>query len=139
MDMCYDGTLVMPSSYTVMDEDEMSYVDGGSVSRSVNWISIPIDAVCTVIGLNASAIMGCAGVAIAKFTAKKIASVARHAIIQNLIGGAAVSFLTGIVTKMSRNNIVVDLLIRCTSFGGIIGLMCDMNDGKIDGRFNSPI
>ena len=29
MDMCYDGTLVMPSSYAVMDEDEMSFTDGG--------------------------------------------------------------------------------------------------------------
>lgn len=29
MDMCYDGTLVMPSSYAMMDEDEMSYVEGG--------------------------------------------------------------------------------------------------------------
>lgn len=29
MDMCYDGTLVMPSSYAVMDEEEMTYVEGG--------------------------------------------------------------------------------------------------------------
>ncbi len=29
MKMCYDGTLVMPSNYTMMDEDEMSYVEGG--------------------------------------------------------------------------------------------------------------
>lgn len=26
MDMCYDGTLVLPSSYAVMDEEEMSYL-----------------------------------------------------------------------------------------------------------------
>ena len=29
MEMCYDGALVMPSSYAVMNEDEMTYVDGG--------------------------------------------------------------------------------------------------------------
>ena len=29
MEMCYDGTLVMPSSYAVMDEEEMTYVEGG--------------------------------------------------------------------------------------------------------------
>lgn len=29
MDMSYDGTLVLPSSYAVMDEEEMSYVEGG--------------------------------------------------------------------------------------------------------------
>lgn len=29
MEMCYDGTLVMPSNYAVMSEDEMTYVEGG--------------------------------------------------------------------------------------------------------------
>ena len=29
MDMCYDGTLAMPSSYVLMDEEEMMYVTGG--------------------------------------------------------------------------------------------------------------
>ena len=28
MEMCYDGALVMPSSYAVMDEEEMMYVEG---------------------------------------------------------------------------------------------------------------
>ena len=27
--MCYDGALVMPSSYAVMNEEEMTYVEGG--------------------------------------------------------------------------------------------------------------
>lgn len=26
MEMCYDGALVMPSSYAVMDEEEMEYL-----------------------------------------------------------------------------------------------------------------
>lgn len=35
MEMCYDGTLVMPSSYAVMDEEEMTYMEGGRfVSKS---------------------------------------------------------------------------------------------------------
>lgn len=29
MEMCYDGALVLPSSYAVMDEEEMTYVEGG--------------------------------------------------------------------------------------------------------------
>lgn len=29
MEMCYDGALVMPGSYAVMSEDEMTYVEGG--------------------------------------------------------------------------------------------------------------
>ena len=56
MELCYDGALVLPSSYAVMDEEEMCYTEGGYVSRSVNWISYPIDIACTAIGLNASAL-----------------------------------------------------------------------------------
>ncbi len=29
MEMCYEGALVMPSSYAVMSEEEMTYVEGG--------------------------------------------------------------------------------------------------------------
>lgn len=29
MEMCYEGALVMPSSYAVMNEEEMTYVEGG--------------------------------------------------------------------------------------------------------------
>ena len=32
MEMCYDGALVMPSSYAVMDEEERMYVEGGAWS-----------------------------------------------------------------------------------------------------------
>ncbi len=28
--MCYDDVLVMPNNYEVMDEEEMTYVDGGA-------------------------------------------------------------------------------------------------------------
>lgn len=28
MDMCYDGALVLPSSYAVMKEEEMTYLEG---------------------------------------------------------------------------------------------------------------
>ncbi len=42
MEMTYDGALVMPSSYAVMDEDEMMYVDGGwSTYRGWNgWAKV---------------------------------------------------------------------------------------------------
>jgi membrane protein YqaA with SNARE-associated domain len=29
MELCYEGGLVMPSSYAIMDEEEMNYVEGG--------------------------------------------------------------------------------------------------------------
>ncbi len=36
MEMCYDGALVMPSSYAVMDSEEMTYVEGGAKGRTRN-------------------------------------------------------------------------------------------------------
>ena len=45
MEMCYDGTLVMPSSYAVMNEEEMTYVEGGwDYKYSKNNIAVPIKA-----------------------------------------------------------------------------------------------
>ena len=29
MEICYDGALVMPKNYAVVDEEEMTYVEGG--------------------------------------------------------------------------------------------------------------
>ena len=35
MEICYDGTLVMPSSYAVMDEEEMTYVEGWCIENKL--------------------------------------------------------------------------------------------------------
>ncbi|MCQ2464654.1 MAG: hypothetical protein MJ095_03620 [Oscillospiraceae bacterium] len=36
MEMCYDGALVMPNNYAVVNEEEMTYVDGGVALP--NWL-----------------------------------------------------------------------------------------------------
>lgn len=35
MEMCYDGALVMPKNYAVVNEEEMTYVDGGGFSMAL--------------------------------------------------------------------------------------------------------
>ncbi len=40
MDMCYDGALVLPSSYAVMNEEEMTYTEGGGWSVKTLWYNI---------------------------------------------------------------------------------------------------
>ena len=35
MDMCYDGALVLPSSYAIMDEEEMCYIEGGGTVKVI--------------------------------------------------------------------------------------------------------
>lgn len=37
--MCYDGALVMPSSYAVMSEEEMIYVEGGKYVTQTKTLS----------------------------------------------------------------------------------------------------
>ena len=40
MEMCYEGALVMPSSYAVMNEEEMTYVEGGNTIGYRCWLCI---------------------------------------------------------------------------------------------------
>lgn len=43
MEMCYDGALVMPNNYAVVNEEEMTYVDGGvfiSHQSIVDFVSV---------------------------------------------------------------------------------------------------
>lgn len=48
MEMCYDGALVMPSSYAVMNEEEMMYLEGGIKLKSAE-VAKAIDIGITVI------------------------------------------------------------------------------------------
>jgi hypothetical protein len=49
MEFCYDGALVMPSNFVVVENDEMEYVDGGG-SYSVSPIYLSRTA-CSVFGV----------------------------------------------------------------------------------------
>ncbi|MCI9370376.1 MAG: hypothetical protein HFH65_08685 [Lachnospiraceae bacterium] len=70
MEMCYDGTLVMPSSYIAMDEEEMTYVEGGGTIKlnfSRDFLRDCLTAtlsgvtaiVCGIIGTVAGGPLGC--------------------------------------------------------------------------------
>ncbi len=74
MEMCYDGTLIMPNSYVVMQEEEMSYVDGGiyfsnrtlcTIGKAVFYSAAynPIGTVLVGLGVYKAYGMLCAGVA----------------------------------------------------------------------------
>ena len=71
MDMCYDGALVMPSSYAVMSDDEMMYVEGGSAKDWAVSIACGLiaNAICAVAkkavtsGMVKVALTACAGAA----------------------------------------------------------------------------
>ena len=57
MEMCYDGTLVMPSSYAVMSEEEMTYVEGGALTTVDKAIIVGI-CVVSVAALTVAIVYG---------------------------------------------------------------------------------
>lgn len=63
MEMCYDGALVMPSSYAVMDEEEMMYLEGGGTVTLVMSVEFLRD--CITATLSAVVSIACAGIGIA--------------------------------------------------------------------------
>lgn len=94
MEMCYDGTLVMPNNYAIVSSDEMEYVDGGfyisySAIKAVVCASIlnPIGATLVGIGLYklAGFITAKAAILGAKFGA---------------FGGPFVAFFSGLVSAV---------------------------------------
>lgn len=60
MEMCYDGALVMPSSYAVMDEEEMMYVEGGAYISADTCNAIAV--VCCGVVVASSAVSDVVGV-----------------------------------------------------------------------------
>ncbi|MCM1499741.1 MAG: hypothetical protein NC124_14865 [Clostridium sp.] len=66
MEMCYDGALVMPSSYAVMDEEEMTYVEGGLFIKYAQ-----VAAAIRIIGKTVSFVRKCGSVGAAVLACKK--------------------------------------------------------------------
>lgn len=60
MELCYDGTIIMPSSYAVMDNEEKMYVEGGWSGKQV------LKNVCGIIAVFS---LGYAGAAFRNFVA----------------------------------------------------------------------
>ena len=66
MDMCYDGALVLPSSYAIMEQEEMTYFDGGTAKTFKNNViglwnkGTPYRRALTCAGFNYRALLNCA-------------------------------------------------------------------------------
>ncbi len=131
MEMCYNGVLVMPSNYAVVDADEMMYLEGGIKVSS--WIvGAAIDVGLSALGIwNVSAIgwlMGegisklCKGVT-KKVSSKIIGKVLKRKVLQTGLG----SYIT---SKIG----VVGTVLGMTSLGGMIATTWDAWDKKLDGK-----
>ena len=130
MELCYEGALVMPSSYMVMDEDEMSYTEGG-LQVSTWIVGTAIDVGLSALGVwNVSAIgwlMGkglaklCSGIT-AKVGSKVIGAVLQNKVLQTALG----QYIT---SKIG----IVGTVLGMTSLGGMIATTWDAWDKKLDG------
>ncbi|MDD6069921.1 MAG: hypothetical protein PUC12_03795 [Clostridiales bacterium] len=130
MDMCYDGALVMPSSYAVMDEEEMTYVEGGGVPR---WTAAAIiDAALLATPLGAAfAPFKYLGRAAGKALVKKYAGqiVGKMGWLLSKLGGAVGSATVNFT--VGRFLGIFDAVVSCgTSIGGCISLILDASDSS---------
>lgn len=127
MEMCYDGALVMPSNYAVMDEEEMMYVEGGGVGKHF-WNSTK----CVGIILDVLLISFSTGISLRSMASiKKMISANRKKMVKRIedklykyIGTAAKSLAVGAMD--------IAFTITGMSIGGIFAEALDRADGKND-------
>lgn len=119
MEMTYGGALVMPSSYAMMDEDEMEYLNGGGVHVMAAKIGIYalFAAVGIGTGLIAAQTLRAQG---GKYLAKKsIDQLGVKLGLKMTIGAVVVSQLVDFIVNV------------CDPIGWLLGKL-DKLDGSVD-------
>lgn len=129
MEMTYDGALVMPIGHVLMEEEEMTYVEGGRwiYTDPIAW---GIDLALVATGLNISAI--------GTLSTRGLSSLAKK--VWPKISGKVASYLgqvtaSAIGSVIGRLSFATGIIASATSLGGIIALAVDAYDGKLDSKF----
>ncbi len=131
MDMCYEGALVMPSNYVVMDEEEMTYVEG-SIKVSSWIVGAAIDVGLSALGIwNVSAIGWLMGSGISKLCNGVTKSVG-----SKIIGKVLKSKVlqTGLGSYVTSKIGIIGTVLGMTSLGGMIATVWDAWDKNLDGN-----
>lgn len=124
MDMCYDGTLVMPSSYAMMEEDEMSYVEGGGAAQSVAYYAVEMGVNMIINSVLGGAgtiktVIQCFGKNATKEAIKKALKKWVSVRVANALAGTLIGAVAGFLTF---------------SVGGFVAEWCDRHDGCNDNQ-----
>ena len=129
MEMRYDGTLALPSSYVQMNDDEMTYTSGGLDVET--WIvGAAIDVGLSAIGVwNESAIGWLMGQGISKLCSN-ITKVVGGKYIGNILKSNVLQ--TGLGSYITSKIGIFGTVLGMTSLGGMIATVWDMWDGSID-------
>ncbi|MFZ7122029.1 MAG: hypothetical protein ACOWWH_13900 [Eubacteriaceae bacterium] len=126
MEMCYDRALVMPSSCVIVNDEEMTYVQGGANGwwNSRRTIATLIDVALIVITAGQALASQAALKAFLKANKNKIAYQIRGKLMQKFAVTASSWIFTGI-------NIA--LTVAGSSLGGMIAYGLDWADGNLNG------
>jgi len=107
MEMCYDGALVMPNSYAVVNEEEMEYIDGGG------WL---YDAAISILG-------GLVACALWEY---------RASVVKGMVAGvvAAYNWVAGVVSSAAAWA-VANPAIAAGILGGVVGFVAGVIVAKL--------
>ena len=125
MEMCYDGALVMPSNYAIMDEEEMTYVEGGGLFQKAVYHGVAFAANCAFNGALGG---GTIGLAMKVFKTKK------DLIVDVLVGALSKWLKARVVNKMVAGLFVGLVELGINTVGGAIAERLDRWDGKNDNQ-----
>lgn len=128
MDMCYEGALVLPDNYAVMNEEEMMYVEGGRKKIKVStWIlssAIDIAVTCAFGGAATSAMGWLIGKGMSKVMNALVRGTGKWCVLlKNALGNGMGNLIT---SKLG----LVGTAISFTSVGGTIMNLWDMFDNN---------
>ena len=115
-EMCYDGALVMPKNFAVVNEEEMEYVEGGGwlYDLAIGFLgSLVYDIVKW--GAGKSAVKAVAKSAV-KAAVKGVA--AAYGWVSSLVSSAA-------AWAVANPTICISILVGCTAF--VAGIVIGMN------------
>ena len=131
MEMTYGGALVMPSSYAMMDEEEMMYLEGGAIKVDTFWVAFTIDVAVTLVfgGAATSALGWLMNKGMSKIMNALIKGTSNLCtIIKNALGN-------GVANMITRHLGIVGTVLSFTSVGGAVANLWDMFDnGNLDGH-----
>ena len=133
--MTYNGALVMPSSYAVMNEEEMTYVEGGGLGKhwynSTGFIGGAIEGLLYLVPVLA-AVSKATKLGKGLSAAMKLVGISKEALISGLtkIGQKVCSKITKSAVSKAIGFVWT---VGGMSLGGIIATGLDYADGCKDG------
>ena len=123
MEMCYNGTLVMPQNYAVVTEDEMTYVEGGGFWQSVAYYTVKYG-----IDIAVNAALGGGTIGLIRNLTKTAKDKLKSAIISALL-----KWTTARVANFIGGSVLGLILdVGLGSVGSTVAKWLDREDGTVD-------